>query len=41
MQTSSGMQGAVDRVSEPKAVFLTLHHHFMCLADAGLRLVGG
>ena len=34
------MQGAVDKVGNPRDVFLALHHHFLCLADAGLRLVG-
>lgn len=34
------LQGAVDKVGEPKGVFLGLHHHFLCLADAGLRLAG-
>ncbi len=34
------MQGAVNKVAEPKNVFLALHHHFLCLADAGLRLAG-
>ena len=34
------LQGAVDKVGEPKRVFLGLHHHFLCLADAGLRLAG-
>ena len=27
-------------MGEPKNVFLALHHHFLCLADAGLRLAG-
>lgn len=34
------MQGAVDKVGNPRDVFLALHHHFLCLADAGLRLAG-
>lgn len=34
------LQGAIDKVGEPKGVFLGLHHHFLCLADAGLRLAG-
>ncbi|KAK9915634.1 hypothetical protein WJX75_001835 [Coccomyxa subellipsoidea] len=33
-------QGAVDKVPAPREVFGALHHHFLCLADAGLRLVG-
>lgn len=37
---SCSAQGAVDKVGEPRNVFLALHHHFLCLADAGLRLDG-
>lgn len=33
-------QGAVDKVPAPREVFGALHHHFLCLADMGLRLVG-
>ena len=37
---SALVQGAVDKVGEPRSVFLALHHHFLCLADAGLVLAG-
>ena len=33
-------QGAVEKVPAPADVFGALHHHFLCLADVGLRLVG-
>lgn len=30
----------MEKVPRPKEVFQALHHHFLCLADVGLRLVG-